>query len=185
MRSFIALEFDDELKSRLDFIQRKLKYSSSKGSWINSNNFHMTLKFLGEIDSNHIDDIGRLLDNISGRFNPIRLSFDELGVFRNGGEIRVLWIGTKGEIDILNNLYKELENEMLNLGFKKEKREFKPHITLARNVVFDKKLFEVKELIDKDLNYNFVLDRITLMKSEEIMKKRIYSQIKTYKFEKK
>ena len=57
MRTFIGLEFDRKLKEKLFTIQNILKVDTIKGSWVNNSNFHMTLKFLGEIKEEQIYDI--------------------------------------------------------------------------------------------------------------------------------
>lgn len=184
MRSFIALEFEDELKKNLVNIQNKIKENSLKGTWTHEDNFHLTLKFLGEIDENSTIDIDKVLEKTCKNHSPINLTFSDLGYFKGERDLRVLWLGTKGDLDKVNALYEEIENEMYYLGFQKENRAFKPHITLGRRVVLNKDFSKIKDIISEDLNYDFTLKKITLMKSEEIMKKRVYTPIKTYNLKK-
>ncbi|SHI11847.1 RNA 2',3'-cyclic phosphodiesterase [Sporanaerobacter acetigenes] len=184
MRSFIALEFEDELKENLVNIQNKIKENSLKGTWTHEDNFHLTLKFLGEIDENSTIDIDKVLEKTCKNHSPINLTFSDLGYFKGERDLRVLWLGTKGDLDKVNALYEEIENEMYYLGFQKENRAFKPHITLGRRVVLNKDFSKIKDIISEDLNYDFTLKKITLMKSEEIMKKRVYTPIKTYNLKK-
>lgn len=184
MRSFIALEFEDELKENLINIQNKVRDNSIKGTWTHKDNFHITLKFLGEIDENLIIEIDEAVEKIYKNYSPIKLTLSSLGYFKGERDLRVLWIGIKGELDKLNALYEEIENGMYSLGFEKENRAFKPHITLGRRVVLNKDFSKIKDIISEDLNYDFTLKKITLMKSEEIMKKRVYTPIKTYNFKK-
>lgn len=180
MRSFIALEFDNDLKRKLYSIQENLKKEIIKGSWVSYDNFHLTLKFLGNIDRETVVDIDKVLKNISENYNGIQLSLYKLGYFKGNKNIRVLWVGTKGDIKLLDSLNKDLENQMESLNFKKETRPFKPHITIARRVVFKENFHHIKEEID----YDFVLNKITLMKSEDIMGKRIYTPLKSYNLQK-
>lgn len=184
MRSFIALEFNDNLKSRLNNIKFKLKDNSIRGSWVYKDNFHLTLKFLGDIDPQYVGEIDSTLQSISDKHDPIEMALSDIGFFRGKNEIRVVWVGMKGDLDSLILLNKTVQERMETLGFKKEKRKFTPHITLGRRVVFDTRLHNINELIKDDLNYKFKLDTISLMKSENIDNKRIYTPLSTYKLEK-
>ena len=185
MRTFIALDFDDNLKKKLFNIQSILKANSKKGFWVYKSNFHMTLKFLGEIHYNQIEDIDELLKNISYNSSPILLSLDRLGYFNNrNNQYGVFWVGLNGEVDKLNKIYDIIEKRTENIGFIREKRKFKPHITLGRKINTNKSFDELEELIAEELKYSFCLDNLVLMKSEEIMRKRVYTPIKSYKLAK-
>lgn len=185
MRSFISLEFDEELKDKLINIQSEIRKESLRGTWVSRDNFHLTLKFLGEIEEEMVKDIGKIIEKTSSKFSPIDLKFNELGCFKGERDIRVLWLGTEGDLSALDELYEEIEDGMYDIGFKKENRDFKPHITLGRRVILKKNFYEFKKEVNKYLEYGFTLNKITLMKSEEVMKKRIYTPIKSYNLIKK
>jgi 2'-5' RNA ligase len=182
MRTFIGLEFDDKLKEKLFTIQNILKADTVKGSWVNDSNFHMTLKFLGEIKEEQIYDIGDMLENIAYSYSPIQLSLDELGYFnRKNEEYGVIWISLKNELLKLNQIYDIIEKEVQTIGFEIDTRRFKPHITIGRRIIINKPFNEIKEIVKDELKYDFILDNLALMKSEEIMNKRVYTSIKSYK----
>lgn len=184
MRSFIALEFDEKLKDKLSNIQSNIKKEAIKGSWVPYDNFHLTLKFLGNIKLEGMPKIDKSIKNICTKFNPIHLALDRLGFFEGNENIRVLWLGTRGDTKALSTLHRRLEDEMVKIGFKRENRRFKPHITLARRVVLKKDFYELKDQLNKEMDYDFTLSKIKLMKSEEIMGKRVYTPLKSYKFKK-
>ncbi|MBW4829121.1 MAG: RNA 2',3'-cyclic phosphodiesterase [Clostridiaceae bacterium] len=184
MRSFIALEFDEKLKDKLLNIQSNIKEEAIKGSWISYDNFHLTLKFLGDINIEDISQIEKTLEKIVTEFNPIHLTLDGLGFFKGNENIRVLWLGTRGDTKILSTLHRRLEDEVVKIGFKRENRRFKPHITLARRIVLKKDFYELKDQLNKEMDYDFTLSKINLMKSEEIMGKRVYTPLKSYKLKK-
>lgn len=183
MRTFIGLELDRELKLKLKSIQKLLKTYSSKGSWVDVDNFHITLKFLGETNRNEITKIGEIIKKVSKKYPPINLSLDRFGYFNNKkGKIGVLWLGSSEEVKELIKLHNDIENELTKLNFPKEKRRFKPHITLGRRIVLNQPFNEIKAIIEEDLNYDLKLDTISLIKSEVIMNKRTYTTIKSNKF---
>ncbi len=182
VRTFIALDFDDDLKKVLSNIQNKIKINSFKGSWVNNENFHLTLKFLGEIDEKQGEIIGNILKSISEKNFAISLRLDELGYFnKRKDQYGVIWVGIKGEIDKLNKIYDIIEEDMEPLGFKKEKRPFRPHITLGRRIILDRNMDQEQFLKDIKIDYKFLLDKLVLMRSEKIMGKREYISIKSYK----
>lgn len=182
MRTFIGLSFNGELKRKLFKVQNILKDNSIKGSWVADSNFHLTLKFLGETTENQVEEISKILKNISDSHLSISAGLDKLGYFNKKEEkYGVIWIGLKGQIIQLERIYDTIENEIQALGFEKDKRKFAPHITIGRRVIINKLFGEIKRLVQEELRYEFVLDSLVLLKSEEIMKKRVYTPIKSYK----
>ena len=182
MRAFIAFDFPEELKSKLYEIQNLLKNISNKGSWVNKNNFHLTLKFLGEIDLTYVEDINKILKNISEQTRPLNIKLNELGYFnKRDNEYRVLWTGLDGDLNRLNSVYNLLEGEMDKIGFPRERRKFSPHITLVRRFKSNLDFNKIKEYVKPYLESQYVLDNLVLMKSEGIMNKRVYTPIVSYK----
>ena len=133
MRLFIAIDFDS-LKNYFielqELLPRNAKLSLTKS-------FHITLKFLGEVHPNDIENIISELKKI--KFRHFSVSLDSIGIFPTENYIRVIWIGIKPEDEILM-LQRQID-DLLGKMFKKEK-DFQAHITIAR-VKFpeDKKAF--------------------------------------------
>lgn len=160
MRLFIALELD-KLKEYFKEIQGKLASDNAKITLTKT--YHLTLKFLGEVDEKDADLIRVSLKNI--KFEPFSTKLDKIGVFPNENYIRVVWVGLKPDNEIME-LQQNIDEALASL-FKKEK-DFVSHITLARvKFVNDKKSFmdmlsrikiEPKEIMIK----NFKLVKSTL-----------------------
>lgn len=183
MRAFIALDLDEQLKEELYGIQKLLKDNSKRGSWVPQSNFHITLKFLGNIREEEAKRIDEVIKGIAIETTPISLTLDNLGYFNHvNGEYRVLWLGVRGELDQLFRLYDIMEREMKKIGYPMERRKFTPHITLGRRIRTSYSFDKLEELIHYKLGRDFLLDNISLMKSEEIMRKRVYTPIKIHKF---
>jgi len=183
MRTFIALNFKDDLRDRLGKIQKKLKTNVIKGSWVYIDNFHLTMKFLGNTNLQNVNNIKSILGEIAKNNPNMKLNLRDLGFFPGKDHLRVVWISLDGEIEKLEKLNNEIERKMNSIGFPNEKNEFKPHITLGRNITFNTPFHQIKDSIREDLNYSFTLDSIALMKSEEVERKRIYSTLAHFKLE--
>jgi len=181
MKTFIALEFDDEFKNRLKSIQNILKEHSYKGRWVNAENFHLTVKFLGETKEDHLEKVDELLESIKNNYNTYYYSLGNLGFFKGNKSLRVVWLGLVGDIERLSMMSKCINEKVKVLGYEIEKRIFKPHITLGREITFDVALDILNEELTELLKYNFKLNKISLMKSEVIEEKRVYKPIISYK----
>lgn len=181
MRTFIALDFSEEVKLKMGSIQKKLRQNSTKGSWTYIDNFHITLKFLGTTNPQNLDDIKTIMGDIAKKNSPLKISLDNLGFFPGKDSIRVVWIDIKGDVEQLKGINYSVEKNLGSLGIKKESRQYMPHITLGRSVVFDNTLYNVKDIFEKEKPYDFTINSISLMSSENIDNKRIYTPIATFK----
>lgn len=133
MRLFIAIDFN-ELKGYFAELQKQLP-QNAKLSLVKS--FHLTLKFLGDVEQNNADEIINNLKKI--KFNTFSIELNSIGIFPTENYIRVVWVGLKPE-DKVMELQKRIDESLKNL-FKNEK-DFKAHITLARvRYPADKKSF--------------------------------------------
>jgi len=133
MRLFIAIDFD-ELKDYFVEMQKLLPKNARLSL---TRTFHLTLKFLGEVQPEKVEKIVDILKNI--KFSHFIVFLDSIGIFPTENYIRVVWIGLKPEDKILE-LQKQID-ELLKQLFKRE-RDFKAHITIARvKYPEDKKLF--------------------------------------------
>ena len=115
---------------------RILKYlkeslSGGKIKWIEPDNLHITLFFLGDTDEKLISVVAEKLQLLSHEFSPFNLEFREVGLFRNIRDPRIIWIGIRENLTI-SVLKSRIDNELIKLGFKTEKREFRPHLTVGR-----------------------------------------------------
>ncbi|MBN1682226.1 RNA 2',3'-cyclic phosphodiesterase [Candidatus Bathyarchaeota archaeon] len=130
-RCFISIDIDDPvIKRRLADIQNILQASEADIKNVESENIHITLRFLGEITSDRTESVSSLLKKIS--FSPFKLIFEGIGVFPNLNRPNVVWTGISGDMQELMKVFSELEKGLKNLGFEPERRGFQPHLTLCR-----------------------------------------------------
>ena len=133
IRSFIAIELSEDLKSRLVELRNELERAEhSFVRWAEPEGIHLTLKFLGNIPLRQIEEIRGAIDGAAQGIPPFRLEISGLGGFPNLGQPRVLWIGIRGDTERLSRLQHNIDSALTSLGFAKEERPFVPHLTLAR-----------------------------------------------------
>jgi 2'-5' RNA ligase len=133
IRSFVAVELPHEFKLALASLQERLKAGSrAPVKWVDPDIIHLTLKFLGNIDSALTGRVTDALREAARGLHPFRLEMGGPGVFPNTGRVQVVWIGLAGEVEKLGELHRRIDAALIPLGFRPESRPFTPHLTLAR-----------------------------------------------------
>ena len=167
MRLFIAVNFDDRTKSQIIEVQNRLR-SLGRGRFSAPENLHLTLAFLGEIPESRVDDIKAAMDSVE--VPDQTLVFERVGCFRRDSEL--WWIGLK-KTPALMKLQQELSDALADAGFRLEKRAFKPHITLAREM-------HIGQVDSKDLlprSFDTKVNNISLMLSHRPDGKLTYTEL--------
>ncbi len=130
---FIAIDIEDPLLvSKIDKIKDAVISSGVPMKPVESYNYHITLRFIGEVPSFLVDEIkSEVLQKI--KFKPFNLTFKGLGAFPGVYKPRVVWIGISEGIDHLRKIRDEIEKGLRRLGIPPEReKEFSPHLTIAR-----------------------------------------------------
>ncbi|MFP4167453.1 MAG: RNA 2',3'-cyclic phosphodiesterase [Desulfonatronovibrionaceae bacterium] len=131
MRLFVALGLPPEYKDGLRAIKERWEASFASGlKWTRPENWHLTLKFIGEQDPADLDRIKQALDSVS--FSRLFLQASGGGFFSGRGRIKVAWAGMSGEVQGLKTLASEVDKALTGVGIPAEKRPFQPHLTLFR-----------------------------------------------------
>ncbi|MBU5678950.1 MAG: RNA 2',3'-cyclic phosphodiesterase [Candidatus Aenigmatarchaeota archaeon] len=121
MRCFVAIDIPNELVEKIEKIQKEIESNNIKLA----KDFHITLKFLGELEENKINEIVSDLEKI--KENRFEIEIKNLGAFPNEKYIRVLWLGCNSSK--LIELARKVRNCLKDFG---NKEKFTPHITIAR-----------------------------------------------------
>jgi RNA 2',3'-cyclic 3'-phosphodiesterase len=133
IRSFIAIELSEEIKTGLKQLQDRLKAPDpSIAKWVDPHSIHLTLKFLGYVDADKIAAIIQSIHAATTTVNPFALQVDGLGSFPSPDRVQVIWVGLIGDLERLQVLQENIELYVAPLGFPTEKRRFTAHLTLAR-----------------------------------------------------
>ncbi len=162
VRTFIAIDFPDEVVKEVARVQGVLGAQKFTGKMTELENLHLTLKFLGEIESNDIEKIRNVLRGIEVRKFEARLS--EAGTFRHLGVPSIVWlkVGGKGIFE----LQAAVDSACEKCGFAREKR-FMSHLTVVR-VKYAKAKREFVEYVRKIgiRKVEWKVENFKLMKSE-------------------
>jgi RNA 2',3'-cyclic 3'-phosphodiesterase len=130
VRLFVALEIPPAVRNHLATLLASLRAITKEPRWVRAENLHVTLKFLGEVGEGKLEAVRTALGRIrSGE--AVALDFRGLGFFPNEKHPRVFWAGIEASAN-LKTLAADIESAMEGLGIPREKREFSPHLTLAR-----------------------------------------------------
>ena len=168
IRTFIAINFDDAVKLYLRSAQAKIKTISRNGNFTREENLHLTLVFLGEISFAQIEQVKQAMEAITTQ--SFELTLSKIGRFkRQDGDI--VWVGVV-QNQMLNSIFNELFSYLKAAEFKLESRVYKPHLTIARKVVFNEGL---GSLPTDDIKTK--IDHVSLMKSENLSGKLTYTEI--------
>ena len=132
IRSFIAIDFPEETRKALEDIQKELKQCGTGVRWVKPGSIHLTLKFLGNIHPTQVEDIALAVAQEIRDHPPITLRATGLGAFPSRRKPRVIWIGMEGEVQRLKGIQARIEDALEPLGFVREKRGFRPHLTIGR-----------------------------------------------------
>lgn len=133
IRAFIAIEISSEIQEKLKQLTSHLKQQLEgvPVKWVPVENIHLTLKFLGNVSISNVEVLKKILDAEVASHHPFEVSVGELGAFPNTRRPRVLWVKLQAPPD-LNEIQRCIEQETARLGYAREKRAFKPHLTMGR-----------------------------------------------------
>lgn len=133
LRLFVAVELPPEAVDALSRLIDGLRAAELRGIRpVAPESIHLTLKFLGNVDTNQVPDLTAALDALGPQAAPFTVELDGVGGFPDLGAPRVLWVGLAGDLEPLSALASLIEDACESLGFKRETRPFGPHLTVAR-----------------------------------------------------
>jgi len=188
MRCFIAIDIDEKIKSALSGLQRQLQdgVDVKKGdiNWVNPENIHLTLKFLGEIKDAKVVEVCNIVKAVAGRHEGFELDIESVGHF-GGRSPKVLWVGTGRGKENLLELQEDIEKSLASAGWPQETREFSGHLTLCRvrNPKAGMKLAQVSEGY-KDFKLGTVsADSVSVYQSELKPAGPVYTRLGNYKLQ--
>jgi 2'-5' RNA ligase len=178
MRTFIAIEIPEDLRTETRKFQSDLqKQDFVAANW--TSDYHLTLKFLGDIDEFKQKKIEKVLSDIAEKTKSFELELKGVGAFPSQDYVRVLWMGAGYGDDEAKFLQKEIDEALEELDFERE-ANYVNHLTLARvkavkDTVKLKKFFETKKSFGK-----FKVSEIKLIKSELTREGPVYKTLKDF-----
>lgn len=133
MRLFVAVDVPQALKDAIEAgVVDVLRERVEGARWTRQEGRHLTLKFLGNVDDERVEEVAAALRPVVGRHRVFPASFSEVGGFPTLRRPRVLWLGVGEGAEPMAELAADVEGELAGLGFDPEGRPFRGHFTLAR-----------------------------------------------------
>jgi len=133
LRLFVALSVPAEVKERIVATQHALKKVAGQGvRWTSPEQFHLTLRFLGSVDTEKVEGLISALQNACGRFGPLKLRASQIGFFPRPRSPRVIWVGVTDEEERLRLLYSQIQSATNPFTNEGPEDRFKGHVTLGR-----------------------------------------------------
>lgn len=180
VRTFIAINLAGSLHKTLSEVIEKFSASKASVKWVEPENAHVTLKFLGNVDEERLPDIYNACELAAAGFKPVNLEVRAVGCFPNLSRPRIVWLGIQKGADEIKWLQKKIESELERIGFPKEDREFKTHLTIGR-VKGKQGISRLCRLIEQEENVfigSMRAEKISVMKSHTLPKGPVYTELK-------
>ena len=179
--TFLCFPVPFEVRSKKNMLYSTLEESPAQINWVKNDNLHFTLKFIGYTTESQIPLIINILRRITINYKPFQLSIKNTGCFPKKERPRTLFLGVEGRLNILNDLFQNIENELEKIDVQKDRNNFFPHITLAtikypQAYTPDIDLFLKSSYDPIDLS----MDRVQFFASELLPSGSIHTLLKTF-----
>lgn len=132
IRTFIAIPLPEDIQGAAEDMISRMSGSMEGVKWLESETLHLTLKFLGDVDNREIPDVCKVLRKCCEPREPFSLKIQGAGAFPDLERARVVWSGIEDEDSALCPLVADIDERMGGLGFRREFRDYRPHLTLGR-----------------------------------------------------
>ncbi|WP_027718953.1 RNA 2',3'-cyclic phosphodiesterase [Desulfovirgula thermocuniculi] len=132
MRLFWAVNLPPEVKEAISALQESLKGSGADAKWVERENLHLTVQFLGEVEEERLGALVEAGGAALQGWRAFTVSLEGLGAFPDFRRPRVLWLGVREGVEALREIHRALSSAMAALGLGGEERAYVPHLTLAR-----------------------------------------------------
>jgi 2'-5' RNA ligase len=198
MRLFIAVELPEEVRRKIANLIKELKETGAGVKWVEADNLHITLKFLGWVEDQRLEDLESWVVKAVTKTGGFKAKFEGTGAFPPGKNPRVLWVGINEGGKELKKIADSLEGTLARGGYRSEEREFSAHLTLgrvkdkaprqdcdelsrvARGEGVDKLIEKIEQHRDASFGEAWI-DSIAIMKSTLTPKGPVYDKIKEVK----
>ena len=133
MRLFFGIPIKDSLRDGIVAVQERLRPVAGKVKWVVASNFHLTLRFLGEVAEGDVDRVAEAGEGCWLGCATERLRLGGVGAFPNPRRPRVIWVGTREGEELVRRLHEALNDRLeAKLDMERERRRFSPHLTIGR-----------------------------------------------------
>lgn len=168
MRLFVALVPPSSIRERLARTRDALRQVGADVKWVETDNIHLTLKFLGAVEPARLNSIQDALARATMTHPMFEVRYIGCGVFPNRRRPRVVWVGMTGDLTRLAALQGDVETALEPVGFGREGRPFKAHVTLGRvrSESQSRRLLERLDALRAEDQGSMWVEAISLMESQ-------------------
>ena len=185
IRAFLAIEPSEDILQAVSRLQENLKKEiKGKISWTRSQSNHITLKFFGNIDQDDVKNICAIMKKQVASVPTLSLNVEKIGVFPDARRPRVLWLGTTGDVEKLAVLQNQLEKDFEGIGFPRENRPFRAHLTLGR-IKIPQEMTGISESLSKYSDFTigeFCCKELVLFQSKLMPQGAVYTKLEKFSF---
>ena len=132
LRTFIAVEISAEIQAAAQKLVCKLAAVDADVKWVEPSNYHFTMKFLGDVPMDEIYEVCAAVERATAQNPAFELSVYGVGAFPEVERPRTLWVGVDLGAEEMVQLAESIESELHELGYPRERRRFRPHLSLGR-----------------------------------------------------
>jgi len=180
VRTFVAVEMSEAVRAAAAKVIRQLAKCGATVKWVEPENMHLTLKFLGDVGTLEIPDVCRAVEDAVAEVPGFTFDVAGVGAFPKIERPRTIWLGVTQGADELAALQKQIEKGLKKLGYPPENRRFSPHLTVGRVKHAGPELVELSEVI-KSLGDQSVgttaVDEVTVFSSELTREGPVYQAL--------
>lgn len=181
MRLFIAIPivFENPLQEIISNCKKMISYSRVK--WVEVENMHLTLKFLGEVETYYVNSINTIIENCIKKIKATHINVKGIGYFAKKENVTSLFVDFE-ENNMLSKLHSLLDEELTELGFKKSEHAFKLHLTLGRIKRYDFR-DDIRNKVKQftfDNSFQIKAEDLVLFKSDLKESGPVYSKISEF-----
>lgn len=184
LRLFFALPLGEQLREPVGEVQRSIGRAGAKIKWVEPENLHFTLKFLGEMPASVVERLCEVAGQVARRHKGFCIRIGGAGAFPRPSAARAIWLACSTGAEALTGLAADLEEALAEAGLApKEKRPFRAHLTIGRN----KSRHRAEELAqaieaaaDVDIG-EMKVDGFVLMRSQLKPEGPVYSVVEAFR----
>ena len=132
IRTFIAVDVSSAIRNAASRIINRLSVDTVDFNWVEKDNLHVTLNFLGDVEETEVPGVCRLVSDTVAEFGSFELSVKGLGCFPKPEKPRVMWMGIESGGEELTSLNERLSTALETMRFPRERNDYRPHLTLGR-----------------------------------------------------
>ena len=169
VRTFLGIDVGEEIRDHLVSLQEEFAIEAPDVKWVERENLHITLLFLGDVDQRETIDICRAAQKAVAEMPSFAMTIEGAGCFPNPRRPRTLWVGVGKGAKEVTAVHDAIETPLLDLGcYRREARAYTPHVTLGR-VRGERPGDALAKAIQKHKTWSageFVMDEVQVMSSD-------------------